>query len=85
MTLAAFAAKRRAAAAERRRPPLSIDVLHAGRSAANPPHTACSGCRMIGQTDGRTEVLPLHRPCSANYAGSVKKKAARKITSIILN
>ena len=28
-------------------------------------------CRSTGQTDGRTDTRPLHRPCSAYYAGSV--------------
>ena len=27
----------------------------------------------MGQTDGQTDIVPLHRPCSAYYAGSVNE------------
>ena len=58
-TLLAFAAERPAAA------PAAVDrrsLLPARRSAANPPHAT---------TDGRTDIGPFHRPCSAYYASSV--------------
>jgi len=67
-------------AAERRRPQLSIDVLPTGRSAANPPHAATTveverWDRRTGHMDRQTtgRQRPLHRPCSALYAGSVNK------------
>jgi len=44
MTLVAFAAERRAAG----RPPLSIDLLPAAPTAANPPHAAESDRKTDG-------------------------------------
>ena len=29
----------------------------------------------IAGTDGRTDALPLHRPCSAHYAGNINEDA----------
>jgi len=56
VTVRAFAAKRRPAAA----PLLSIDI-------ACPPdpqqQTRRSGVQRLGQTDGQTDTVPLHRPC----------------------
>ena len=51
-------------------------LLPAGRSAANPPATD----QHDRQRDGQTDARPLHRPCSAYYAGSVNniRVAARK-------
>jgi len=46
-------------------------LLPARRSAANPPHAAAAVDRRGRPTDGRTDTRPLHRPCSAYYAGSV--------------
>jgi len=57
MTLPAFAAER-----GRQQQTDSWYAAYAGRSAANQP---------IDGTDGRTDTRPLHRPCSAYYAGSV--------------
>jgi len=46
-------------------------LLSAGRSAANPQHAAAAVDRWNRQTDGRTDVLAFHTPCSAYYAGGV--------------
>ena len=40
------------------------------------PNSCC--CRSMEQTDGRTDALPLHQPCSAYYAGSVNNKSLKK-------
>jgi len=69
VTLSAFAAERRAAI-DQYLPP-------AGRSAANPQQRREAGERWDGQTqtdrqtDRQTDAGPLHRPCSAYWAGSV--------------
>jgi len=70
MTLPAFAAERRCCMA-----PAAINryLLPAGRSAANPSAAAAAVDRQYRQTDGRTDTRPLHRPCSAHYAGSINK------------
>jgi len=52
MTLPAFAAERRRASAVDRY------FLSAGRSAANPPHTAAAVDRRNRQTDGQTDGRP---------------------------
>jgi len=55
-------------------------LLPAGRSAANPPHTAAAVDRRDRQTDGRTaDSGPLHRPCSAYYASSVNSKVEKSL------
>ena len=52
-----------------RRRQLSID------NAAAPRLRAASGiCRSTGQTDGRTDTRPLHRFCTAYYAGIVNNR-----------
>ena len=59
-------------------------LLPAGRSAANPPHTAAAVDRRDRQTDGRTaDSGPLHRPCSAYHASSVKSREIIAETSKI--
>jgi len=63
-TLPAFAAERRAAG----HPSLSIDILPTVRSAANPPITTAQSS---DRTERWTDTRPLHRRCSAYYAGSV--------------
>ena len=52
-------------------------ILPAGPTAANlQPQGACGQCQvcccgpMLGQTYGRTDTVPFHRPCSEYYAGS---------------
>jgi len=61
VTLAAFAAERRG-----RR-----SLLSPARRAGTQQQTHCCG-RSTGQTVIRTDTRPLHRPCSAYYADSVK-------------
>ena len=75
MTLSAFAAERRAAA------PLLLGArrcrsIFPARTALSSKPAARRRCgRMMGradrQTDRQTDAQPLHRPCSAYYAGSV--------------
>ena len=48
-------------------------ILPTGRSTANPP-LLLSNDGTDRQTDGRTDAGPLHSPCSAYYARSVKSK-----------
>jgi len=70
MTLPAFAAMHYAAVPlllGTWHPQLSIDLLPTWCSAANPPHAAAA----VGQTDGRTDTRPFHKPYSAYHAGSV--------------
>ena len=45
--------------------------LPAGPTAANLQQRVCCCGHMLGQTDGRTDTVPFHRPCSACYAGSI--------------
>ena len=47
-------------------------VLQAPALSSEPAGRRCC-CRSMGQTDGRTDARPLHRPCSAYDAGSVNK------------
>jgi len=49
-----------------------IALLSTGRKAANAPHAAAAG-EWNRQTDGRTDTVPLHRPCSAQYAGNANE------------
>ena len=68
VTLPAFAAERaQLIRGMHRRPPLSISVSY-------PQATAAAVDRRDRQTDGQTDALPLHRPCSACYAGSVNNE-----------
>ena len=50
----------------------SIDIS-CSRGAQQQTPARRSGCRTMGQTDGLTDIRPLHRLCSACYAGSVNK------------
>jgi len=83
MTLLAFPAERGRARAcmryrsiagtRRRRPQLSIDrpISCPGWLSSKPAGRRWS---MSRPTDGRTDTQPLHRPCSAQYAGSVNNQ-----------
>ena len=83
MTLPAFPAERGRARAcmryrsiagtRRRRPQLSIDrpISCPGWLSSKPAGRRWS---MSRPTDGRTDTQPLHRPCSAQYAGSVNNQ-----------
>jgi len=54
---------------------LSINIYRRRRrSATNPPAAAAAVGRWDRQTGRRTDVRPLYRPCSTNFAGSVKKE-----------
>jgi len=66
MTLPAFAAL--SADTE----PAAGAVLQAPALSSEPAGRRCC-CRSMGQTDGRADARPLHRPCSAYDAGSVNK------------
>jgi len=76
MTLPAFAAERRAAASL-----LMVYVAPAPaavglylRSLSSKPAACRCCCRLTGQKDdGQADAWPLHRPCSACYAGSANK------------
>ena len=74
VTLPAFAAERRRLHYCARSAPTAVDryLLPAGRSAANPPAAVAAVDRWDRRTDGETDTRPLHRPCCACCAGSVK-------------
>jgi len=71
MTLPAFAAELRRAYSTA---PAAFDryILPARRPAANPPVAVAAVDRWYRQTDGRTDIRPIHRPCAAE-AASVNK------------
>jgi len=72
MTLPAFAAERRRAcstAPQRARSYRSMSPAHRALSSRATGSRCCY--RSMGQTDGRTDSRPLHRPWSACCAGSV--------------
>jgi len=74
MTLPAFAAECRRACSKapatiNRPPPARITL------SGKPASCRCC-CRSTGQTDRRTDTRPLHRLCSAHYAGSVNSYPA---------
>jgi len=48
-------------------------LLPAGPTAANLQRWVCCCGPMLGQTDGRTGTVPLHRPSSAYYVGSANE------------
>jgi len=54
-----------------RRTPLLLSAGRGGFTAVGP----CQD-RTDRQTDRQTDTVPLHRPCSAHYAGSANKPAA---------
>jgi len=54
---------------------LPIDLLPAGRSAANPPHAAAAVDRRDRQMDAR----PFHKPCSAYDTGTVRNIQIQKL------
>ena len=66
VALPAFAAARRAASA----PAVQQSIARLAHS-SNTTARCCS--RRMGQTDRQTDTVPLHRPCPAYYAGSVRK------------
>jgi len=87
VTLLAFAAEHRAAALlllGARRSPLSIDISCPHGAQQQTCHMLWSTDDTDTQTDGRTDARPLHRPCSAYHAPSVKNKLKSK-TKIKLN
>jgi len=49
-------------------------LLPAERPAANSLHAAAAVHRRDRQTDGRTDTVLLHRPCSAYYADSTNSE-----------
>jgi len=54
------------------RAPVAIDRYLLPATELSSPRRCC--CRSTGQTtDGRTDTRPLHRPCTAFCANSVKK------------
>ena len=72
MTLSVFGAERRLGACSTA--PAAIDqyLLQIPALSSKPAGHRCC-CRSTGQTDTRTDDRPLHRPCSAHYAGSANK------------
>ena len=57
-----------AAAAGRQAPAAVNRYVPACRTLSSKPAARRSGCRTMGQTDGRTDARPLRRPCCAYYA-----------------
>ena len=47
----------------------SIGIFYAPADSIDPATARCCSGRM-GQTDGRTDTVPLHSFCSAHYADS---------------
>ena len=79
MTLPAAAA--RAPAADIDRQPARGAGSCQSTSAARAQAATSGGCRSMGQTDGRTDTRPLHRLCTAYYAGrvnDVKREGGRQ-------
>ena len=72
VTLPAFAAESRRPH-PRARIYRSISVADAGAQQQPAGRHCC--CRSMGQTDGRTDARPLHRPCSICIAGSANEDA----------
>ena len=72
----AFAAKRRAAGAcstaPAAYPHLSIDISSRRTLSSKPTGRSIDG-QTNGQTGRQTNTVPLHRPCSAYYVGSVNE------------
>jgi len=66
-----------AVAAERRPRRAAIDryLLFAGPTAANPLHATAAG-ELNRRTDGRTDTVPFHRPCSTHYAGCANNQGS---------
>ena len=57
--------------------PIDRYLLPAGPSAANLQQRVCCRGSVLGQTDRRTDTVPLHRPRSAYYAGSANDEMCK--------
>ena len=82
MTLPAFAAEcpRLLHGASNASAAVDRYILPAWRLAANPPTVVAAVDRRDRQKDGRTDARPLHRPCSAYCAGSVKNRHCKIVS-----
>jgi len=54
-------------------------LLPTGTAEANLSQRVCCRGPMLGQTDGRTDTVLFHRPCSASHAGSISKLVLKAV------
>jgi len=61
------------AVAAERRPCSDVSISPARRAHSSKPAAVACGGQMMGQSNGQTDTRPLHKPCCAYYASSVKR------------
>ena len=57
--------------------PAAVDRSLARRALSSKPAGRRCCCRSMGQTDGRTDARPLHRPCCAGSANNNRKSSTK--------